>query len=148
MRAGELVALKWKDIDFDEQTISITKTYYNPTNNTLEYQLVPPKTRKSKRAIVVDKEVIAAFKKHMLAQKKMQEYYGEAYLDEGFIFAKKEKQAGYPIFIKTVENRIARLLKLSGLNPELTPHSLRHTYIVVSRSKGKLRRDYGAAWSL
>jgi integrase len=44
MRVGELVALKWKDIDFEEHTISITKTYYNPTNNTLEYQLVPPKT--------------------------------------------------------------------------------------------------------
>lgn len=128
MRAGELVALKWKDIDFDEQTISITKTYYNPTNNTLEYQLVPPKTRKSKRAIVVDEEVIAALKKHMLVQKKVQEYYGETYLNEGFIFAKKEKQPGYPIFIKTVENRMARLLKLSGLNPDLTPHSLRHTH--------------------
>jgi integrase len=128
MRAGELVALKWKDIDFNEQTISITKTYYNPTNNTLEYQLVPPKTRKSKRAIVVDEAVIAALKKHMLVQKKVQEYYGETYLNEGFIFAKKEKQPGYPIFIKTVENRMARLLKLAGLNLDLTPHSLRHTH--------------------
>ncbi|MCP8971370.1 site-specific integrase [Ectobacillus ponti] len=128
MRAGELVALKWRDIDFEEHTISITKTYYNPTNNTLEYQLVTPKTRKSKRAIVVDEKVIAALKKHMLEQKKVQEHYGEAYLDEGFIFAKKEKQPGYPIFIKTVENRMARLLKLAGLSPELTPHSLRHTH--------------------
>lgn len=128
MRAGELVALKWKDIDFEEHTISITKTYYNPTNNTLEYQLVPPKTRKSKRKIVVDKEVIDALKKHMLEQQKVQKYFSEAYLDEGFIFAKKDKQPGYPIFIKTVANRMARLLKLAGLNQELTPHSLRHTH--------------------
>jgi integrase len=128
MRAGELVALKWKDIDFEEHTISITKTYYNPTNNTLEYQLVPPKTRKSKRTIVVDNEVIGALKKHMLTQQKVRKYFGEAYLDEGFIFAKKDKQPGYPIFIKTVENRMTRLLKLAGLNQELTPHSLRHTH--------------------
>ncbi|MCT2346581.1 site-specific integrase [Niallia taxi] len=128
MRVGELVSLKWKDIDFEEHTISITKTYYNPTNNTREYQLVPPKTRKSKRTIVVDEEVIAALKNHMLAQQKVQNYYGEAYLDEGFIFAKKEKQPGYPIFIKTVENRMARLMKLANLCPELTPHSLRHTH--------------------
>jgi len=78
-------------------TISITKTYYTLTNNTLEYQLVLPNTRKSKRAIVVDKEVIAAFKKHMQVQKKVKEYYGKSYLDKGFIFAKKEKQPGYPI---------------------------------------------------
>jgi integrase len=128
MHAGELVALKWKDIDFKEHTISITKTYYNPTNNTLEYQLVPPRTRKSKRTIVVDEAVIAALKKHMLSQQKVQKHYGDSYLNEGFIFAKKEKQPGYPIFIKTVENRMARLLKLARLSPELTPHSLRHTH--------------------
>ncbi|QHE59915.1 tyrosine-type recombinase/integrase [Rossellomorea vietnamensis] len=128
MRVGELVALKWKDIDFEGHTISITKTYYNPTNNTLEYQLVPPKTRKSKRKIVVDKEVIDALKKHMLEQQKVLKDFSEVYLDEGFIFAKKDKQPGYPIFIKTVANRMARLLKLAGLNQELTPHSLRHTH--------------------
>ena len=33
MRAGELLALKWSDIDFENNTISITKTYYNPNNN-------------------------------------------------------------------------------------------------------------------
>ncbi|WHY72639.1 site-specific integrase [Fictibacillus enclensis] len=149
MRAGELVALKWKDIDFDEHTISITKTYYNPTNNTLEYQLV---TRKSKRTIVVDKEVIAALKKHMLVQKKVQEHFGEAYLDEGFIFAKKEKQPGYPIFVKTVENRMARLLKLAGLNSELTPHSLRHahTSLLAEAKVGleELGGDYGSVRTL
>ena len=37
MRVGELVVLKWKDIDFVNQTISITKTYYNP-NNTVQFQ--------------------------------------------------------------------------------------------------------------
>ena len=33
MRAGEALALKWSDIDFENDTISITKTYYNPNNN-------------------------------------------------------------------------------------------------------------------
>ena len=128
MRVGELVALKWKDIDFDEHTISITKTYYNPNNNMLDFQLVPPKTRKSRRTLVVSKDVILALKEYMESQMKFKEQLGEAYLDEGFIFAKKERQPGYPIFIKTVENRMARLLRLAGLNPELTPHSLRHTH--------------------
>lgn len=128
MRVGELVALKWKDIDFDEHTISITKTYYNPNNNTLDYQLVAPKTRKSKRSIVVDEDVISVLKQHLDCQKKVKKQLGENYLDEDFIFAKKERQPGYPIFIKTVENRMARLLKLAEVNKELTPHSLRHTH--------------------
>ncbi|MRX72773.1 tyrosine-type recombinase/integrase [Bacillus lacus] len=49
IRGGELIALMWKDIDFVNHTISITKTLYNLSNNPLNYQLVTPKTRKSRR---------------------------------------------------------------------------------------------------
>ncbi|RFU63697.1 hypothetical protein D0469_19425 [Peribacillus saganii] len=41
-QSSRLVALKWKDVDFKNHTISITKTYYIPNNNTLDYQLAPP----------------------------------------------------------------------------------------------------------
>ncbi|GEN46260.1 hypothetical protein AHA02nite_20360 [Alkalibacillus haloalkaliphilus] len=128
IRVGELVALKWKDIDFNNHTISITKTYYNPKNNTLKYQLVPPKTLMSKRIISVDEEVISNLKKHLKIQNKVKMRYRDSYHDEGFIFAKKERHPGYPILVKVVETRMKRLLKLSGLNEALTPHSLRHTH--------------------
>jgi integrase len=49
MRVGELVALNWKDVDFVNHTNSKTKTYYNPKNNTLKYQLDSPKTKKKTR---------------------------------------------------------------------------------------------------
>ncbi|WP_445293148.1 hypothetical protein [Cytobacillus sp. FSL M8-0252] len=42
MRVGELVSLKWRDIDFVDYTIGITKTYNNPRNNTAQFELVPP----------------------------------------------------------------------------------------------------------
>lgn len=38
------------------------------------------------------------------------------------------RHPGYPILIKTIENRMARLLKLAGLDEALTPHSHRHTH--------------------
>ncbi|MCP3742484.1 hypothetical protein [Rossellomorea sp. BNER] len=44
IRAGELCALKWGDVNMEELTISITKTYYNPTNNKKKYTLLTPKT--------------------------------------------------------------------------------------------------------
>ncbi|MBY0124419.1 site-specific integrase [Bacillus sp. S/N-304-OC-R1] len=136
IRVGELVALKWKDIDFKNHTISITKTYYNPNNNTLEYHLVPPKTRRSKRKIVVDEDVIQALKKHKEVQDKVIEQLGEDYYNENFIFAKLKRQFGYPIVIKTVRDRMKRLLTIAGLNEELTPHSLRHTHTSLLAEAG------------
>lgn len=136
MRVGEMVALKWKDIDFDEHSIKISKTYYNPNNNTLDYQLVPPKTRKSKRTIIVAIEVIECLKNHLDKQNKVKVLHGDTYHDEGFIFAKMDRQPGYPIFIKTVENRMKRLLRLAGLNEKLTQHSLRHTHTSLLAEAG------------
>lgn len=102
MRVGELVALKWQDIDFDENTISITKTYYNRKNNTIKYKLVTPKTEKSKRKIIVEDDVIEALKLHKEAQEKINKRLGDSYYNKEFIFAKTEKHLGYPIFVKVL----------------------------------------------
>lgn len=63
MRIGELCALKWSDIDFKSKQISITKTYYNPNNNTAEYSLGTPKTLSSVRKIDCDDTVINVLNK-------------------------------------------------------------------------------------
>lgn len=136
IRVGELVALKWKDVDFDNHIISITKTYYNPTNNTIKYELVTPKTRKSRRKIIIDEEVIDTLKEHKNLQDEIINQLGSAYHNEGFIFAKMERQYGFPIVIKTVQNRMARLLRIASLNKELTPHSLRHTHTSLLAEAG------------
>ncbi len=128
MRSGELCALKWKDINFKEQTISITKTYYNPTNNIKKYQLLPPKTKSSRRVIEVDAVVIAELEAHRIRQNIAKMEHRKTYHDKDFIFAMTDKNYGYPVYVKKIENRMARLLKLAGLNQELTPHSLRHTH--------------------
>ncbi|GGE36005.1 hypothetical protein GCM10011391_13510 [Pullulanibacillus camelliae] len=53
------------------------------------------------------------------------------YYNQGFIFAKTERHYGYPIVIKMVQLRMARLLSIADLNPDLTPHSLRHTSLLA-----------------
>ena len=47
-----------------------------------------------------------------------------------------KRQQGYPIVIKTVQNRMAWLLRIAELNPELTPHSLRHTHTSLLAEAG------------
>ncbi|MGP3787194.1 tyrosine-type recombinase/integrase [Paenibacillus sp. 1A_MP2] len=58
------------------------------------------------------------------------------YHDEGFVFARTGEYAGYPLVIKIVNNRMKRLLKLAKLNPDLSPHSLRHTHVSLLAEAG------------
>jgi integrase len=61
---------------------------------------------------------------------------GDAYHNKDYIFSKIERQFGYPIVIKTIQNRMARLLRMAGLNPDLTPNSLRHTHTSLLAEAG------------
>jgi integrase len=136
MRVGELVALKWKDIDFEEHNINITKTIYNPDNNMKKYQIIPPKTRYSIREIGIEEEVTEELKKHRVMQNELRMKYRNLYHDEDFVFATTRKSLGYPELIKTIEFHMRKLLKRCGLNERLTPHSLRHTHTSLLAEAG------------
>ncbi|MCE7791286.1 site-specific integrase [Salipaludibacillus sp. CUR1] len=52
----------------------------------------------------------------------------DIYHNDDLVFASiDEELPGYPLYVKKIENRMRRLLKLAKLNIELTPHFLRHT---------------------
>lgn len=137
MRAGELCALKWSDLDESEHTLSITKTYYNPRNVTREYQLLTPKTKTSIRRIELDPMVFDELKKHKAKQNEIKMEYRKTYHEGDFVIAKTDVlNAGYPECLKTIGNRMRRLLKLANLNESLTPHSLRHTHTSLLAEAG------------
>lgn len=128
MRIGEVFALKWKDIHFDESTIRITKTCYLPKHNSLNFILLPPKTKNSKREIVVDELVISELKKHKFHQNTIKNKPGSPFKDHDFVFT-SERLLGYPYNKSTVEYKMKRIMQLSGIKKELSPHSLRHTHV-------------------
>lgn len=141
MRVGELVVLKWNDIDFTKRTVRINKTYYNEYNNIAKYELVLPKTEKSKRKIVVSNLVIELLKKHKEEQEKIIARLGDSYNNKGFIFTNVNSHKGLPILTKLVENRMKRLLKLATLNTKLSPHSMRHTHTSLLAAAGVKLED-------
>ncbi|MBG9783562.1 site-specific integrase [Shouchella lehensis] len=135
MRVGELLALKWTDIDFTNGEINITKTYYNPQNRIKEFELLTPKNS-SKRTIQIDEFVLGELKtlKKMMNEYKLRK--GKEYNDQGFIFVDTNRTPGYPMIIKTVGRRMKRILKLAQLDESLTPHSLRHTHTSLLAEAG------------
>ncbi|MGP4073735.1 tyrosine-type recombinase/integrase [Piscibacillus sp. B03] len=136
MRIGELCALKWSDIDFKSKQISITKTYYNPNNNTAEYSLGTPKTLSSVRKIDCDDTVINVLNKQKEFFDMFKSHFGNAFHDENFIFINITSHPGYPLPLKRIRDRMKRLLKISGLKTTLNPHSLRHTHTSLLAQAG------------
>lgn len=128
MRVGEFLVLKETDIDFEEHTISITKTYFNPNNNTVEYSLLTPKTSKSIRKIQVEPIVTTAIKEYIASNKSFVMLHRKTYYNKGFIMPNKDRNPGYPLNINHIRYRMRRIMKLAGINKKLSPHSFRHTH--------------------
>lgn len=136
LRVGELCALKWSDIDFQKQTLRISKTYYNAQNNTKKFELQAPKTKESARIIDIDENVITVLLKHKHFQDQQINKSTENFHDHNFVFTNLGSAPGYPLYQKMIGLRMKRLLKLSGLNESFSPHTLRHTHTSLLAEAG------------
>ncbi len=131
MRVGEICALKWTDINFEANTIRITKTLDMPDHNMRKYKLTPPKTKKSIREFGVDEEIISMLKRHKTKQeaKKLKERSKyQDYNDENFVFCRDN---GYPYSSRFNYDRMKSLLKKSTIKKNAGPHIFRHTHVTM-----------------
>lgn len=94
----------------------------------MNYTLNIPKTKTSKRVILVSDAVIRELKNVKLMQNEVISRYQKEYHNGDFVFAKLTRFYGYPEMPKVIFDRLKRLLKLARLNETFTPHSLRHTH--------------------
>ena len=67
LRKGELLALRWKDIDFKRGTLSVKQTLTTVEDWKLAFQT--PKTEKSLRTISLDNETLRILRQWILKQK-------------------------------------------------------------------------------
>lgn len=136
MRIGEVCALKWRDIDFENKTVNVNKNVYSKKMGS--YILQTPKTKNSKRIIDVDDVVLNALEDHRKKQNSKRMKYRNIYHDEGFVFVHDEHLhfMGYPDDITRVGKFMTKVLKTAGLNETLTTHSFRHTHTSLLAEAG------------
>jgi integrase len=132
MRRGELLGLKWSDVDLENAKVSIRRTLTR-TDNGKRVSLGEPKTRKSRRSVRLTPQAVEALRRHLARQMEDMERLGDLYRDEGLVFTSK---AGTPINPSNLRQRsLAPLLKKAGL-PHIRFHDLRHTCATLLLSKG------------
>jgi integrase len=129
MRLGELLALKWEDVDLEGGRLRVRRTL---THAGKSFVLGEPKTKNSRRTIRLAKGAISALKAHLSRQLEEMERMGSLYQPGGLIFATEDGTIVNP---SNLRNRSFRpLLKRAGL-PPIRFHDLRHTCATLLLSK-------------
>lgn len=130
LRLGEILGLKWSDIDFDTGTLTVNRTLQRVTkidrNGNRESKVIEqlPKTKNSIRAIPIPKNILIKLKDHRLKQNKNRLKLGDLYSNNDYVFCDK---LGYPIDDKRPARNLKSILTKLDIEP-IKFHGLRHTY--------------------
>ncbi len=125
MRRGEVLGLRWSDVDLAAARLSIQQTLLSVA---YEVVLSEPKTVKGRRSIALDAETVTALRDHRKRQLEERMAAGEAWEGSDAVFT---DELGRPIHPDRFTILFVRLVESSGVE-RLTPHGLRHTHATVA----------------
>jgi len=120
MRSSEALALKWEDIDWKNNRITIQRALTRVKN---KWEFKEPKTKHGRRTIPLPPEVMKDLREHKINQTK-EKLKAEEYNDYDLVFACSN---GNPLEERKIVTRYFKpLLKEAGL-PDIRLYDLRHT---------------------
>jgi integrase len=128
-RIGELLGLKWCDVELTSATISIRRSLSFTKGKWVEGM---PKTRAGERVIALPVEAVAALHRQRAQQAEWRLQVGDRWQDHGFVFTNETGRVLYPNHVQHVMRKHCRKLQL----PPLSPHGLRHVHasLLLSRN--------------
>jgi integrase len=129
LRRGELLGLTWENVDLDGETLQVVQTLQRVGGR---LQLLPPKTRTSRRTVPLPSPVVEALKAHKFAQGKERLAAGSRWQDSGMVFASR---VGSPI---EPDNLSRSWYRVRNVLAEPLPrfHDLRHTCVTLLLTEG------------
>ena len=121
LRRGELLGLRWSDIEIGTGETSVQRTL-EQTSEGLRFK--EPKTQKASRTVMMPAIAVDALKAHKVHQAERRLMLGPAYEDHGLVFARDD---GSPWPPDTFSTAFAALIRRSGF-PHVRFHDLRHSH--------------------
>ncbi len=130
MRKGEILGLRWQDVDLQKGELQIRRTLGYMAH--IKFFEGEPKTDKSKRKLTLPQFVIDALKRHRALQLEKRLQAGSTWVDKDLVFP--NKKGGF-IIPRTLSNHFDKLLVEVGL-PRIRFHDLRHSAATILVSMG------------
>jgi integrase len=130
MRRGELLALRWCDVDFLLAQVSVSRSLHQLKNNSFIY--TEPKTAKSRRTIALSPSAILTLKEHKEKQDITRALLGLIPKDDSLVFSTPE---GTPLRPNTVSRAWSMLAARCGVKV-IRLHDARHTHASLMLKHG------------
>ena len=130
-RLGELLAVRWQDVDFGHSTLRISRSLRRFADR--GYVFGVPKTDRSRREIKLDADTRTVLQEHRHRQVEQRLLLGPAYEDQDLVFA---TPLGLPLGDSTVRTTFNRILRRAAL-PRVRIHDLRHTAATLMIKSGQ-----------
>lgn len=135
MRRGEMLGLRWSDVDLDAARLQIVRSYVATgaqRTGELGAEFSSPKTAKGRRQLALDDPTITALRAHRARQNQEKLLIGSGYVDQDMVFAMPD---GKPIHPKLMSWYFVRDIGAADV-PTIRLHDLRHTHATVALNAG------------
>jgi integrase len=136
LRQGEILAIRWQDVEFDRKTLSVNGSM--PTVGTRVRG--ETKTERSCRVLPLPEPVAAALRTHRLRQLEERLRAGDEWRDHDLVFA---NVFGGPVERKGLHYRFKKAIVQAGV-PEIRFHDLRHgcaTFLLAQKVPARVVSD-------
>ena len=129
LRRGELLGLRWPDVDLTSGRIAIRNTLVMVDGKPA---MAEPKTAKGRRSLTLAPQVLEAVRVHRAHQAAERLSWGADYTDSGLVVTTED---GRPMHPESLSSLFVRQAKRAGLSP-IRLHDLRHSVASILLAQG------------
>lgn len=129
MRRGEVLALRWQDVDLERSVLTVTQAL-EQTRQGIRFKA--PKTKRSRRTIALSPTVVEVLHQHKVAQAEERLKLGLGKNDDGLVFTSLDGGVVNPL---TVTQQFGKLVERAGIK-KTTFHGLRHAHFSTLLREG------------